>query len=127
LFTAINKERVNVDEQGSYIVLGPAAKAASISVSSVAVSKNNFRPSASAAALRFRNAQSYKIAHYHWRQYIMKNGNKRRAWTAADIRELKSGARKKTTVGKIAKALKRSEGATRQKAFSLGLSLDSRN
>jgi len=57
----------------------------------------------------------------------MKNGNKRRAWTAADIRELKSGARKKTTVGKIAKALKRSEGATRQKAFSLGLSLDSRN
>jgi hypothetical protein len=31
-----------------------------------------------------------------------------------------------TPAGKIAKALKRTEGATRQKAFSLGLSLDSR-
>jgi hypothetical protein len=56
----------------------------------------------------------------------MKNGKKRRAWTTADIRELKSGARKKTTAGKIAKALKRTEGATRQKALSLGVSLDSR-
>jgi hypothetical protein len=46
---------------------------------------------------------------------------KRRAWTAADVRELKSGARRKATAGKIAKSLKRSEGATRQKAFSLGL------
>jgi hypothetical protein len=56
----------------------------------------------------------------------MKNGKKRRAWTTADIRELKAGARKKTAAGKIAKVLKRSEGATRQKAFSMGLSLDSR-
>jgi len=56
----------------------------------------------------------------------MKNGKKRRAWTTADIRELKAGARKRTVAGKIAKVLKRSEGATRQKAFSMGLSLDSR-
>jgi hypothetical protein len=56
----------------------------------------------------------------------MKNGKKRRAWTTADISELKSGARGKVTAGKIAKALKRTEGATRQKAFSLGLSLDTR-
>jgi hypothetical protein len=56
----------------------------------------------------------------------MANGKKKRAWTAADIRELKAGARKKTVAGKIAKMLKRSEGATRQKAFALGLSLDSR-
>ncbi len=46
--------------------------------------------------------------------------------TAAEVRELKSAARKKTPAGKIAKALKRTEGATRQKAFSLGLSLDTR-
>jgi hypothetical protein len=52
--------------------------------------------------------------------------SKRRSWTASDIRDLKSGARKKTTAGKIAKVLKRTEGATRQKAFSLGLSLDTR-
>ncbi len=51
---------------------------------------------------------------------------KRRAWGTADIRELKSLARKKTPAGKIAKKLKRTEGATRQKAFSMGLSLDSR-
>ena len=31
-----------------------------------------------------------------------------------------------TRAGKIAKTLKRSEGATRQKAFSLGVSLDAR-
>ena len=51
---------------------------------------------------------------------------KRVAWTAAHVSTLKSMAKKKTTAGKIAKALKRSEGATRQKAFSLGVSLDSR-
>jgi hypothetical protein len=51
---------------------------------------------------------------------------KRRAWTTADVRELKSAARKKTPAKKIAKGLKRTEGATRQKAFSMGLSLDSR-
>jgi len=36
-------------------------------------------------------------------------------------------ARKKTRAASIARGLKRSEGATRQKAFSLGLSLDSRS
>ena len=51
---------------------------------------------------------------------------KRRSWTAADVRELKSAARKKTPTGKIARTLKRTEGATRQKAFSLGVSLNSR-
>jgi hypothetical protein len=56
----------------------------------------------------------------------MKNGKKRRAWTTEHVRELKSLARKKTPAGKIAKSLKRTEGATRQKAFSIGLSLDSR-
>jgi len=35
-------------------------------------------------------------------------------------------ARKKAPAKKIAKSLKRTEGATRQKAFSMGLSLDSR-
>jgi hypothetical protein len=56
----------------------------------------------------------------------MKKKSKRRAWTAESVRELKSLAKKKTPAGKIAKSLKRTEGATRQKAFSLGLSLDSR-
>jgi hypothetical protein len=56
----------------------------------------------------------------------MARNAKRREWTTTDIRELKTLARQKTPAGKIARSLKRTEGATRQKAFSLGLSLDSR-
>ena len=51
---------------------------------------------------------------------------KRREWTKDDVRELKTLARQKTPVRKIAKALKRTPGATQQKAFTLGVSLDSR-
>jgi hypothetical protein len=58
---------------------------------------------------------------------MAKKAKKRRAWTATEVRDLKTMARKKTPAGKIAKKLKRSEGATRQKAFSIGLSLDSRS
>jgi hypothetical protein len=57
---------------------------------------------------------------------MAKRNSKRRAWTSADVRKLKSAARNKTPAKKIARNLKRSEGAARQKAFSLGLSLDSR-
>ena len=42
---------------------------------------------------------------------------KRRAWTPEHVRTLKALARKKTHAARIAKTLKRSEGATRQKAF----------
>ena len=58
---------------------------------------------------------------------MAKAKKKRRAWTASEVRELKGMARKKTPAGQIAKKLKRTEGATRQKAFSIGLSLDSRS
>jgi len=57
---------------------------------------------------------------------MAKPNGKRRAWTSEHVRTLKAFARKKTPAGKIARSLKRTEGATRQKAFSLGLSLDSR-
>jgi hypothetical protein len=65
-----------------------------------------------------------------WWSYPMTNGwgkkrkKKRRAWTS---RELKTMARKKTKASQIAKKLKRTTRATRQKAFSIGLSLDSRS
>ena len=52
--------------------------------------------------------------------------SKRRAWTADNVRTLKSLARNEDSASVIARSLKRTEGATRQKAFSLGLSLDSR-
>jgi hypothetical protein len=61
------------------------------------------------------------------RSLIMARKNsKRRKWTRIDIRELKTLARQKMPAAKIARRLKRTEGATRQKAFSLGVSLDSR-
>lgn len=45
-----------------------------------------------------------------------------RAWTAADLKLLKTSAGKQTA-GKIAKALKRTEGAVRQMAMARGISL----
>jgi hypothetical protein len=57
---------------------------------------------------------------------MSKKAPKKRAWTTADVRELKALARKKTPAAKIARSLKRSVGATRQKAMSISLSLDSR-
>jgi hypothetical protein len=56
----------------------------------------------------------------------MKNRTKRRAWTVENVRTLKAMAKNKTRAEKIAKVLKRTVGATRQKAFALGVSLDSR-
>ena len=56
----------------------------------------------------------------------MARHTRRRAWSSSDIRTLRTGARNKTRASSIARKLKRTEGATRQKAFSLGLSLDSR-
>jgi hypothetical protein len=43
---------------------------------------------------------------------MAKKNSKRREWTKTDIRELKTLARGKTPAGKIARALKRTEGAT---------------
>jgi hypothetical protein len=57
---------------------------------------------------------------------MARTNSKRREWTKTDVRDLKSLAREKMPAGKIARRLKRSEGATRQKAFALGVSLDSR-
>jgi len=58
---------------------------------------------------------------------MAKRKKKRRAWTSSELRELKKMARRKTRASQIAKKLRRTEGATRQKAFSIGLSLDSRS
>jgi hypothetical protein len=50
----------------------------------------------------------------------------RRAWTKDDLRLLKSMARDKKGVTKIAKALKRSPGATSVMAAKQGVSLSTR-
>jgi hypothetical protein len=51
----------------------------------------------------------------------------RRAWTKDDLRLLKSMARDKQGVTRIAKALKRSPGATSVMAAKRGVSLSTRN
>ena len=47
----------------------------------------------------------------------------RKEWTKDDVRVLKTHSRAKTPVIKISKEMKRTIGALRQKAYSLGLSL----
>ena len=56
----------------------------------------------------------------------MAKKRERLAWSAEQVRTLKSMAKKKAPASNIAKSLKRTEGATRQKACSIGLSLNSR-
>jgi hypothetical protein len=52
---------------------------------------------------------------------------KRRAWSDKDVRELKRLAKAKMPAGEIARKFKRTEGALRQKALHLGVSLNSRS
>jgi hypothetical protein len=63
----------------------------------------------------------------YWEIQVAKRSAKRREWTTQDVRELKKLAKHKASTAKIARALKRTEGATRQKASSLGVSLDTRS
>jgi hypothetical protein len=50
----------------------------------------------------------------------------RREWTAQNVRELKKHSKNKTPVKVISKTLKRTPGALRQKALSLGIALGHR-
>jgi len=49
---------------------------------------------------------------------------KRRAWLAEEVKALRAAAKNHVPASKIAKLLKRSEGAVRQKAMALRLSLN---
>ena len=51
----------------------------------------------------------------------------RKVWSSKDVSKLQALAKKKTPAAVIAQVLKRTEGATRQKACSIGLSLESRH
>jgi hypothetical protein len=52
--------------------------------------------------------------------------SKRIAWTKENIRDLKAHSNCKTPVAKISKLMKRSEGAIRQKALALDISIGHR-
>lgn len=56
---------------------------------------------------------------------MAKRTKKRRGWLATEVKALRSGAQQLVAAGKIAKLLKRTEGAVRQKALALGVSLNS--
>jgi hypothetical protein len=57
---------------------------------------------------------------------VAKKVAQRREWTKEDVRMLKTLAREGTKTAAIARKLKRTEGATRQQAFKLGVSLGAR-
>jgi hypothetical protein len=50
----------------------------------------------------------------------------RTPWSKEDLRELKAHSKAKTPVAQVAKATKRTEGAVRQKAKTIGLGLGHR-
>ncbi len=50
----------------------------------------------------------------------------RRDWSRTDLAALRTMARQKTPARRIGAKLKRSEGAVRQKAYAVGLSLNTR-
>ena len=55
---------------------------------------------------------------------MAKKTTKRRDWTKEDVRILRTLARNKVKTTVIARKLKRTEGATRNKAFLLGVSFE---
>ncbi|MGO9846432.1 MAG: hypothetical protein ACLPKT_07500 [Methylocella sp.] len=50
----------------------------------------------------------------------------RSPWTKEDVRDLKAHSKARTPVVKIAKAMKRTEGAIRQKALVIGIGIGHR-
>ena len=55
------------------------------------------------------------------------NGRQKRvAWTKENIRDLKTHSKSKTPVAKISRLMKRTEGAIRQKALALNISIGHR-
>ena len=51
----------------------------------------------------------------------------RRDWTRDEVKELKKHSKDKTPVKTVSRALRRTPGALRQKAYALGISLGHRN
>jgi hypothetical protein len=51
---------------------------------------------------------------------------KRVAWTKQHVSDLKAHSKNKTPVAKISKSMKRTAGAIRQKALSLGIAIGHR-
>jgi hypothetical protein len=57
---------------------------------------------------------------------MAKTVRRQKAWTNADVKKLRTHSKVRTPVVKIAKEMKRTEGALRQKALDLGIGLGHR-
>jgi hypothetical protein len=57
----------------------------------------------------------------HWSLYMAKRVAKRVRWTKPLLAELRRHSKARTPVAKIAKQMKRTEGALRQRALKLGI------
>ena len=60
------------------------------------------------------------------RSHAKKENPGAQSWSKEDIRELKAHSKARTPVAKVAKAMKRTEGAVRQKAKTIGIGLGHR-
>jgi hypothetical protein len=56
----------------------------------------------------------------------MARKSKRVAWSKQHVSDLKAHSKKKTPVAKISRSMKRTPGAIRQKALSLGIAIGHR-
>jgi len=76
--------------------------------------------------------RGFLLVHFQLQPRAFANGGSYEEWIKEARLDFRTGSRaqdasaKESSREKIAKQLKRSEGATRQKAFSIGLSLDTR-
>jgi hypothetical protein len=73
--------------------------------------------------MREHRLGGFFVLHRAWRTKMAKPNRKLRPWTKEDVRVLKTLAREKAKTTVIARKLKRSVGATYQKARGLGVTL----
>jgi hypothetical protein len=61
-----------------------------------------------------------------WKPMPKKRTPVRKPWTKEDLRQLKVHSKRKTPAAEVAKAMKRTEAAVRQKAKTIGVGLGHR-
>jgi hypothetical protein len=79
--------------------------------------------------MRCKTGIGWSVSSANMEREMAKKAKKRavrRPWTKEDERELRSHSKSKSPIRAVVKGMKRTAGALRQKAFSLGLSLGHR-
>ena len=77
-----------------------------------------------ASCSTLRRASADLISNYtEWNLYMAKRAAKRARWTRSLLADLRRHSKARTPVARIAKQMKRTEGALRQQALKLGIGL----